>query len=70
MFRGKKSEQMRHQRDIQDGDDAHVQRAAQLSGLAREFLEKIFELSKNGARMLLKNQARRREENAFAAPLK
>ena len=44
--------------------------AAQLSGLAREFLKTFLELAQNGPGMFLEDQAGRRKQHAFAASLK
>ena len=52
---GKQAQQMRHQRHIEDGDDAQMEGAARLSRFAVEFLEKILELPKNRTSMFLKN---------------
>ena len=70
MFGGEQAQQIGHQRHVEDGDNSNMQRAAQLPWFAAYFLEKILELTKNRAGVLLKNQAGRGEENAFSPPLK
>src|SRR5437870_5309933 len=70
MFGGKQSQQIRHQRHIEDGDDADMEGTPQLPWFAADFLKKIFELTKNCAGVLLKDQTGRREENALSPPLK
>ena len=46
-----------------------MQCAAQLSRLARDFLEKILKLPKDGARVFLENQARGSEKDSLSAAL-
>ena len=44
-FDREQAEQTRHQWNIQNGHNAEVQHAAQLSGLASEFLEAFLQLA-------------------------
>src|ERR1700730_16697738 len=44
MTRREETEQRRHEGDVENRDHAYMQRAAQLSGLARQFLEEIFQV--------------------------
>src|SRR6267378_5805249 len=69
MLRGEKTKQIWHQGDIQNGDDAHMKRAAQLSWFARDFLEKILQLPQDGAGVFLEDQAGGSEEDALAPAL-
>ena len=69
MFGGKSPDQLRHQRDIENRDDAEMESAAHLPGLGCDFLENVLNLSENGAGVLRKDLASRREENAFAFAL-
>ena len=69
MIGGKNSKQLRHERHVQHRNNSQMQSAAQLTGFAIELLQETFELSKNRARVLLKNQSSRRKQNPFAAAL-
>jgi hypothetical protein len=53
------AKQIRNQRNVQDRYDAEVKRAAQLSGLAPEFLKTFLELAQYRSGMFLENQAGR-----------
>jgi len=57
MAGGEHPEQLRHQGDVENRNHAKVESAAHLPGLGVEFLEEIFDLMQNRARMLLKNEA-------------
>src|SRR3982750_2050280 len=70
MVSGEDPEQLRDERQIQDRHDPQMERAAQLTRLAAQVLEEIFNLSENGARMLLEDNARGSEQNPFPAALK
>src|SRR5690242_19421960 len=70
MFSRKPAEQVWNQRNVQDGDNTQVQYAAQLSGLARQFLKTFLELAQNRPGMFLEDQAGRRKQHAFPASLK
>jgi hypothetical protein len=41
MLRSEEAQQVGHQGDVEDGDDADMERAAQLSRFATDFLEEI-----------------------------
>ena len=69
MLGGEEAQEIGHQRHVKDGDDADMESAAQLSGFAREFLKATLELPENGAGVLLEDQSRRGQKNAFAAAL-
>src|SRR4029077_7289308 len=64
------AEQIRNQCNIQNGHNAEVQHAAQLSGLASEVLVAFLQLAQYRPGMLLEDQAGRRKQNTFATPLK
>ena len=69
MLRGEQAHQTWHQRNVEDGNDAEVKDAAQLSGFAAELLKAILQLTQNGASMLLKNQSTGGKQNPFAPAL-
>jgi hypothetical protein len=64
------SEQVRNQRNVQNGDNAEMKHAAHLPGLAPEFLQTCLELAQNCPGMFLENQAGRRNQHTFATTLK
>jgi hypothetical protein len=70
MIGRKTAEELRNQRHIQHRDNTQVQRAAQFSGFAVQFLEKIFQLMKDGPGMFLKNQTAWSKQNSLPAALK
>src|SRR2546423_14849049 len=70
MARREETEERRHEGDVENRDDAHVQRAAQLSRLARQLLQKNFQVPENGAGVLLEDLAGGDEQDAVSPALK
>ena len=70
MLSRKCAEQLRRQCDIEEWDNAETQHAAELLRFATQLIEEVFQLTKEPAGMLLKNQPARGKQNAFPATLK
>ena len=70
MIGSESAKKVRHQRHIEDRHYSEVQCAASLARIAGQFLQEVFELPQNRARVFLKNQSARGEQDAFSPALK
>src|SRR5882762_8620110 len=69
MILGKQSHQMRHERHIEDRNDADMKNATPFSWFTAQFLKTIFQLTQEQAGVLLKDQSVRGQQDPLPAAL-